>query len=211
MIGAGARWYRTNLTWGSLAAIVVLGVYGGMRVLASSLVDRPLLSVGIDFAGLILATTVALPWFRLALDSEDGDGGPRPTFRLPFGAMFGGSFLFWAGIFLGFRYLAGIPSIFVLVWYGVFGYAIADGRRSGVRALGDSVRLGQGNRAIVALMGFLLLSLNLLGAVSLGVNASPGSVAVAFVGLMITTNISMGAGAQLYRALTRARDPGPVS
>lgn len=205
LLAAGVRTYRSVFVPATVMALVVLAVFGAARAAAAWMVssDDLVLALIVDLAGLLAATVAALPWFRLMLAAARGE--PEPTsgiFRIDgFGAMFGAAFFFWGGVLLGARYLLGIPSIFVLVWYGVFGYAVADGEKSGMRALGTSVRLGQGRRATLFAVALVLLLLNLAAALPIGVEVSPVTIALAAVLLAVTTNISMGAGAELYLRL----------
>lgn len=201
IIGRGFATVRGALWVRILYAAVVLSVAGSARLYAQSFVDdgQILVPMIIDFLGMSLATVLALPWFRIVLSTERGTEEAGTT--LAWGAMAIGSAYLWGGIFLGLRYLLGIPSIFVLIWYGFLGFAVADGATSGLKALGTSVRIGQGRRGVVGLLAAVLLIFNLFGAFPLaaGVNPATGLATVAV--LAITTNISMGAGAHLYDRL----------
>ncbi len=212
-LAAGLRTYRAVFLPGTAMAVAVLGVFGVARATAAAMASEGDLVVAllVDLLGLLAATVVALPWFRVVLAAARH----RPTSMAEaiqphgLGAMFGAAFFFWAGVLLGVRYLLGIPSIFVLLWYGLFGYAVADGETSGMRALGTSVRLGQGRRAIVGAVALVLMLFNLVGALAIGVQQTPVTIAITLVLLAVTTNISMGVGAELYLRLLESVDvPG---
>jgi hypothetical protein len=210
MILRGLANYRAHPISNSAMAVVVLAVYGAVHTSAGALAARqPLLAVIVDLGGLVVSTVLALPWFRSALAAEEKTrAGLHADSLRGVAPMAVAAFLFWAGVLVGLRYLAGIPSLFVLIWYGLFGYAVAAGQRSGLRALAASIDLGHGARGAVATMAAMLLVLNLLGAIPIGFNQAPWSLVAALVGLTITTNISIGAGASLYYRLVSARQAG---
>jgi hypothetical protein len=90
----------------------------------------------------------------------------------------------------------------VIVFYVLYGYVIADGDdRGGLRALGTSVRLGHGRRiglfSLIALFGLF----NMCGALPVGFAVNPFTVALTILGLIITTNVTMVAGAHMFYAL----------
>ena len=201
IVGKGIDNYRRSALPATGMALAVLALYGAARVTAQGFVDSDdlLIAFAIDFAGLVAASILALPWFRLALSVERGedDGMPSPE-GLQWGSMAVATLFFWGGFLLGIRYMVGIPSVFVLIWYGLFGFAVASGIAPGLKALGTSVRLGQGRRWTVALLAFVLGFLNFLGLLPIGAGVNPGTVVATIVLLAVTTNISMGAGAHLY-------------
>ncbi len=201
IVGKGIDNYRRALVPATAMAFVVLAVFGVARVIAQRFVDdgNLLAAFVIDFAGLSLASVIALPWFRLALQVERGKPAAMPSpSSLEWGSMVVATLFFWGGVMLGIRYMVGIPSIFVLIWYGLFGYAVATGVGPGLRALGTSVRLGQGRRWTVALLALVLAFMNLLGLLPIGAGVNPVTVTATIVLLAITTNVSMGAGAHLF-------------
>ncbi|NNE96103.1 MAG: hypothetical protein HKN24_08765 [Acidimicrobiales bacterium] len=197
------------------AAAVTLGVYGLFRWPAQQLFDddRVYQSVAVDLVGLVVAGTVAHPWYAYALDAARGDAvdvrGPLRSSRL-YRTQLVSSFWFWAGVLLGLRYLAGLPSIVVMLFYAFHGYVIADRKlKSGMMALGTSVRLGQGRRIGLFALGGLLIVFNLFGAISLGFDVNPLTIALAIVGLAITTSITLVCGAVVYDALDAELDDEP--
>ncbi len=199
--------YRRSLVPASAMAVLVILVYGSARIIAQNSVDEGNLGTAfaIDALGLVLATVLALPWFRLALATERGSS--PANLPLEWGSMLVAALFFWGGILLGIRYMVGIPSIFMLVWYGLFGFAVAAGTKPGLNALGTSVRLGQGRRWAVAATAAVLAFLNLLGLLPIGSGLNPLTATVAVLLLVATTNISMGAGAHLYDRLKESEAP----
>lgn len=206
LLARGFASYRRHFGPASLAALPVFAVYGGTLAVVASIPEgaSAFVDLSITLIGLVIATVMALPWFRLVLSQEQQPASWRDALRstpLHFSSMFGASFLFWAGIQLGFRYLAGIPSVFILVWYGLFGFAVADGEASGPKAIGVSVRIGQGRRPVVATLAIALVFLVFVGGFPVGIDVNPLTIAASVVGLTITSNVSMGAGAALYQRL----------
>ena len=184
----------------ALPTLVTLSVYAGFRVLVPTIED-PWLLFGTDVLGLVVTTVVAYPWFLAALRAVDEDGGPDLDLAR-FGDQMVAAIFFWAGVMLGIRYLFGLPSLIVLVFYAFFGYAVADHeRRRGLKALGWSVYIGAGNRVRVFVIGLLLGLVNLfaLGTVAAGVNVV--TIAVSAIIIFVTSNVTLVAGAHLYRSL----------
>lgn len=206
ILAAGAATFRRMPVSGSLFAVIVFGLFWVGRASAAERVAEGSLAIAllIDFVGLVVATVASLPWFRTTLRAHrDGaELGPAGRQIKP---MLVATLFFWGGVLLGIRYLYGIPSVFVLIWYGVFGYAVADGESSGLKALGISVDLGQGRRTAVAAVGLVLALLNLLALLPVGYNLGTAGLAISGVLLVVTTNVSMGAGAELYDRLRRSR------
>jgi hypothetical protein len=107
----GIAMLRTTLVPGGLMALVVIALYGTARWVANGFVedDRVEGALLLDAVGLIAATVVELPWFRLALTATAGNGEGRPR-SMDIGEMAGrivamlvAATLFWAGILLGIR------------------------------------------------------------------------------------------------------------
>ncbi|MBK5267225.1 MAG: hypothetical protein JJE47_07305 [Acidimicrobiia bacterium] len=158
--------------------------------------------VGFLVAGMVATTTVAYPWFRLALASIDGTAAPFHVGRFYDQAV--ASAFFWAGVLLGFRYLYGIPALFVLVMYAFFGYAVVEEpRRGGLKALGWSVQVGTKRRVGIFAIVALLLTMNLLAFIPIGLGTGSLFVAATALLLTVTTNVSIVSGAVVYRALER--------
>ncbi len=210
----GFRGYFRNIVPLTAAALLTLTVFYLVVALpASELSDSSKWVRGLAFAsGLIFTGTTAYPWYSYALDA--GDGIPvrwKRPFEKPelFLQQAVSSFWFWAGVALGFQYLFATPAIFVVILYAFHGYLIADRRStSGMKALGTSVRMGEGSRIILfglfALFGFF----SLLGAIPLGIQGDDGeplvnifTVSLAVIGLAITTSVTLVAGGRIYRIL----------
>lgn len=207
MVRRGVDNVRRNPMAHLISAAIVFAVFGSARVLATASADRGQVIAGlaIDVVGSVIATVVALPWFRTALAGErDSAPGGSPLDGI--GAMTVGAIFFWAGVLLGLRYLFGIPSIVVMVMYAFFGFAIADGQASGLHALGTSVRIGQGRRTVVGVVGLVLGFLNMLAAVPLALEATPLTIAISAILLGLTTSVSMGTGAHLYDRLLQSEE-----
>ena len=207
LFSGGVRGYRANLGPLTAAAVVTMACFAVFRYPAQMALNdgRLATSAGLDLIGLFVGGTVAYPWFSYALDAASGvEIRVLEPFRhgRRFRAQAVGSLWFWAGVLLGFRYLYGLPSIIVIVFYVLYGYVIADGDdRGGLRALGTSVRLGHGRRiglfSLIALFGLF----NMCGALPVGFAVNPFTVALTILGLIITTNVTMVAGAHMFYAL----------
>lgn len=206
LVGKGLTTYKSRPALLSVLSLLVLGLYGTARNYAASLqTTRRGLALLVDVIGLVGSTVLALPWFKTSLVLMRDSRAPlRELLRIGegLGPMLTASAFFWAGILLGVRYSFGIGALFVLVWYGLFGYAVAAGEGSGLKALGSSVRLGQKSRLTVAALGAVLLTLNLMAALPIGVQQTPFTILLATALLVVTTNISIGAGAHLFSLLT---------
>lgn len=151
---------------------------------------------------LVAATVAAYPWFLAALRSIDEDGRPPPFELVRFADQTVAALFFWGGVLFGLRYLFGLPAIVVALLYAFFGYAVADEqRRRAMRALGWSVHIGQGRRLKILALGLALGALNLFALSVIGAGLNPITVAIAGVLVIVTANMSIVAGARLYRAL----------
>jgi hypothetical protein len=205
MFMAGVDGYRRNFVILSVAGALTLSTYLAFRLYAqAALADgRIARSIVFDLAGMILASVVALPWYSYALDADRAlPVDPAKPFRSIglFAPQAVASFWFWAAILLGLRYLYGIPSILALVFYAFYGYVVAEGRVTGLQALGISARLGEGRRVGLFAVSLIFLVFNLFGAIALGFFVSPLTVVLAFLGVLVTANITLVAGARLYRS-----------
>lgn len=193
-----------------VSAAITLGTYLAFRIPAQTALDggRLVQSVVLDLVGLVSAGVVALPWYAVSLAVARGE--PAEPARIlvagPLVSQAVASVWFWAGILLGMRYLYGLPALFVLVLYAFHGFAVADGTPSGLQALGWSVRLGEGRRVGIFAIGVLFLLFNMAGATALGTGVGPLTIAVTAIALLVTTNVTMVAGAHLYTILEAARD-----
>lgn len=208
MFRSGISGYVRNLVPLTAAAAVTIAVFGVFRFWAQVAINdgRTFQSIVLDLVGLVLAGTIALPWFAYALDAARDQpidlAGPWRNGK-QFVAQLVCAIFFWAAFLLGLRYLAGIPSILATLFYGFYGYVVADrAAKGGLRALGTSVRLGTKRRvalfAILALFG----AFNLLAAIPLGYDVSALTVVLTLALLTVTASITLVGGACLYDALT---------
>lgn len=232
MFSAGVSGFTSNAPILMLSGLPVFIVFGlastPWRNFNGELTDRvaadPTASLSIleqlAWVGLLMAAAfpagiVAAPWFRYALDVADGreinvmapliDGGKMLNHAFA-------TFWFWAGIALGLRYsflIPGLPSIVVLLLYPFYGYIIAGGREiNGLKALGVSVRLGQGRRLGLFAIAGLFFMFNLVGVLGLGVGldvetGSPSilGVVLGILGITATGSVTLVSGAAIYRVL----------
>jgi hypothetical protein len=195
----------------SVGALLTLVVYGAFRYPANELFvdDKIYQSVALDLVGLIIAGTLAVPWYHYALAAADGReidlAAPFADKKL-FAYQAVASFWFWAAVLLGLRYLWGIPSIFAMLLYAFHGYVVADGRsKGGMMALGTSVRLTEGRRVGLFAIAGLLLVFNLFGMIGWGLEdlSAPVRLLLAVVGLTVTSSITLVMGAMLYRVFEK--------
>lgn len=203
----GLRGLRRQPVGLLVAGFVTVGVYLAFRFPAQSATDEGNLVVGLalDLLGLVVSSTVALPWYMYALAAFDERRLSRVDIlasldRLSTQAV--SSFWFWAGFLLGLRYLFGLPSILALLFYAFYGYVVADGQTtSGLKALGLSAAIGQGKRVGLFAIGGLLFVFNLFGAVAIGFGITPFTIALAVAGFVLTASITLVGGAAVYRTL----------
>ncbi|MEM8924617.1 MAG: hypothetical protein AAGD35_14030 [Actinomycetota bacterium] len=212
----GIEGYIANVVPLSVAGVATLLTYGAFRYPAQLLFDDGAVgrSLLVDLVGLLIAGTIAYPWYSYALDAAAGDGVDwRRPFEEPrrFAYQATASFWFWAGVLAGVRwgaYLFFLPAILVILLYAFHGYVNADrSRDGGLKLLGVSVKLGAGYRiALFALMA-LFIMFNFMGAIALGFGEiGPLTITGAVVGMVITTNVTMVSGAHLYRVLLERMD-----
>lgn len=214
---AGFRGYRENFVPLSLGALVTLAAYAVFRIPAQRLYSdgQVWTSIAVDMVGLLISGTLAYPWFAYALKafrSEPITLAEPLAHPKRFLHQAGASFFFWAGILLGVRYpFLGIPflSLLILVLYAFYGYVIADtppdkeGMRGSSFALGTSVRLSEGRRFGLFAIASVFAIFNFFGAVAgIAVGQSLendlAGYAAAIVGLVVTTSITLVAGAFIY-------------
>lgn len=213
VFAAGLRGFVSHPGPLLFAGAATLGTYMAFRLPAQrAFVDGELLrSILLDLAGMILASVVAAVWYSYALQADRGGAvdsmRPFRQIRL-FGVQAVASFWFWAGFLLGLRYLYGLPSIVVLLFYSLYGFVVADvAPSSGLKALGTSVRLGQGRRLGLFAFAGLFTVFNLVGAIALGFDTGPVGLVLAFLGVTATASITLVSGARIYRVLS---DSSPV-
>ncbi len=207
MFREGWAGYRRNIGPLTVGALATVAVYGVFRLLAQQALNdgQEIASVVLDLVGLVLAGTVAAPWYSYALDaarSRPTDLGAPWRDGALLSAQFVCSFWFWAAFMLGLRYLFGIPSILAVLFYGLHGYVVADRvAKGGLRALGTSVRLGHKRRVALFAILALCIVFNLMAALPLSYGASPLPIAVSVAAFTVTASITLVSGACLYDAL----------
>ncbi len=225
----GVRGYFPNAVIMTLAGIPVLAIFGLLSrpwtnfqsdlqgQVDSGAIDSigvldSLIWVGLLLVAAIPAGIVAAPWFKYALDIVDEKEinvmAPLIDFpKLLHHAL--ATFWIWAGIGFGLRYLRGLPSILVVLLYAFYAYVIADGREiNGLKALGTSIRLGQGKRLGLFAIAGLFFVFNLFGALGFGVGLEDGSpsllgIALGILGLSVTGSMTLISGASIFRVLGR--------
>jgi len=195
----------------SWMAVVVLGVYAAARLGASFFLatDRTVSAFLVDLGGLIVATAIALPWFTLSLavarQRHAGFERSWAESQGSFVAMAIAASAFWLVVVFGVVYALGIPSLIVLVLFGLFGFAVANERLTGLRSLRHAYRVGRGQRTLIAAVALLLLIAN--GAIASALGSGPVLVLVALPLLVMSTGFSMSTGAHLYLLLLGAQSP----
>ena len=206
MFRQGLTGYARNIGPLTVGAAATLVVYGVFRVLAQQALDdgQQLASIALDLVGLVLAGTVALPWYVYALDAARSE--PIDLAAAWRGGRFSAQFVcaiwFWAAFMLGVRYLFGIPSILALLFYGFHGYVVADrAAKGGLRALGTSVRLGHRRRVALFAILALFIVFNLVAALPLGSGATPLTIVTSVALFSATGSVTLVSGACLYDAL----------
>lgn len=209
---SGFSGYLKNVVPLTSAAAVTIAIFGIFRfwAQAASNDDRIFQSIVFDLAGLVLAGTIALPWFAYALDAARDKpidvAGPWRSGK-QFAAQFVCAIFFWAAFLLGLRYLAGIPSILAALFYGFYGYVVADrAAKGGLRALGTSVRLGTKRRVALFAILALFAAFNLLAAIPLGYAVSVLTVVLTLALLTVTASVTLVGWACLYDVLTERLD-----
>lgn len=179
------------------AALAVVGAQVG-----TPSVDRPNVGVAIASALVQLGQVlIGFVWIRLALSLHDGSR-PAASDALPSLPRFL-SFLL-ATVLFGLIVAAGLvllilPGVVIAARLGFYGFVMAEESLSPVDALRKSFEITRGATVDLVLFGFLLLTLNVLGAVALG------------VGLFATVPASALAAAFVYRRLApRAQASEPA-
>ena len=212
MFRSGISGYVKNVVPLTAAAAITVAVFGLFRFWAQVAInnDQTLQSIVLDLVGLVLAGTIALPWFAYALDAARDKpidvAGPWRSGR-QFAAQLVCAIFFWAAFLLGLRYLAGIPSLLAALFYGFYGYVVADrAAKGGLRALGTSVRLGTKRRVALFAILALFAAFNLLAAIPLGYAVSVLTVVLTLALLTVTASVTLVGWACLYDVLTERLD-----
>ncbi len=204
-------WIR-NIVPLTLAGVVPIAVASGFGFFAQQFNEVVTIRDGIlwftfNFIGWVIAGTLSYPWYMYALRAADGEPvNLAEPFETPkrFVAQFIGSFWFFAGFLFGIRFIVipFLPAILILVLYAFYGFLIADEGRSGINALGTSIRMGEKRRIGLFAIALMFLMFNFLGAVpGLGLLGASFAVRLGLVslGLVFTTSITLVGGAAIYR------------
>lgn len=195
----------------------LLPVFGTMPLLvpAALAFDDDRAGAGITFtmAALVLGGALAYPWCHYALRAARAEPIElAEPFRewVRFMPMLVASFWFWAGMLLAFQFriLGGLPAVAITMAYAFFGFVVDERHdQGGLKALGTSVRIGDGRRfALLALVclysvvGFLVFLLAASAAVGVGLSGAIATMIVAVL-MMPFIAFALVAWASLYDVL----------
>lgn len=177
------------------AALAIVGAQVG-----TPSIDRPHVGVGIASVLIQLGQVlIGFVWIRLALSLRDGER-PAPSDALPstprFLSFLLATVLYGLAVAVGLALLV-LPGVVIAARLGFYGFVMAEEPLSPVAALRRSFEVTRGATVDLVLFGFLLLVVNVFGALALG------------VGLFATIPTSALAAAFVYRRLSpRAEAPG---
>jgi uncharacterized membrane protein len=192
---AGWRGFVANIAPLLIVALVVWVVTAVFNVRAnqSPAVVQFVLGVVSFFVGQV----VAIVWISLALAIVDGREITTDTL-LPSGATLVSyiiaSLLFSLMFAIGLVLLV-VPGIMVAVALGLYGWALVDKGLDPIEALRHSSRITSGNRWSVFVFLLAALALNIVG------------VLLLVVGVLVTSAVTLIAGAHLYRQLDGSLQP----
>lgn len=186
-------------TKANLNTVIVLTIAGGLAAGIPSWVaevlerSSPFLSGVFRLASVIMSLIVGIGALRVSLRLHDsqpvavGDlfAADWSLFRRHLVATIAYSLIVGFGLFLFV-----IPGLMFAVRFAFYGYFVVDRDAGPHEALAQSETATQGARLDVFLLGWLLIVLNVLGAMLL------------FIGLLISVPLSTIALARAYRALT---------
>lgn len=210
--GWGAFKQRAGF-WIGVAA-VMLGVSIGYQILggifagvfAGSGLLLILISLALLAAYVYAQTRLTIGITAMALATADG-GAPgfesllaKPHLLLPY---FLAYLLLSIATGIGFLLLV-IPGVYLLIRFGLFGFAIVDKETGVVDSFNASSALTEGYRWDLLLIGVVLFLLNAIAAIPFG------------LGLLITLPMTILCAAHIYRRLQRAhgligqRPPTPI-
>lgn len=212
-LAAYGRGFAPVSVAGAATLAVLVGVGTPAQILWND--DQTIQAYVLGLVALVATGTVAAVWYRAALAVADDVG-------FEVGDVFGGgvpwvgqlvaSCWFWAGVFVG-PQLGGplfgtLIALLVLVFYLFHGFVLADGRTdSGLKALGESVRMSDKRRIAVFALIAMFFMLNFVALLPLsfglesGLSLDPIRVAITLALLLVTTSYTMVCGAVLYRSL----------
>ena len=177
--------------------------------------DRTPAAITFTLTAMVLGGALAYPWCHYALAAarqEPVDLAAPFRDWVRFVPMLVASFWFWAGMLLAFQFqiLGGLPALAIVMAYAFFGFVVDDRHDlGGLKALGTSVRIGDGRRfALLALaglyaaIGVLVFMIAAAIVVSAGLTGAPASVVVAVL-LLPLVAFSLVSWAALYDVLRK--------
>lgn len=190
----GLRREPVALTVGGVLPIVVMVPFAALAGVAFD-DDRVAAGVAFSIVAVVIGGMFSFPQCHYALRTARGEAVDLvEPFRewIRFVPMLVGSFWFWAGFLLAFQMgpqLLALAGPAIVMGYAFFGFVIDDRYdMGGLKALGTSVRIGDGRRfallAIVCLyaaVGFVVYLLGFTAAVSAGLTGAPATIAGAVV------------------------------
>ena len=191
-ISYGWRGFWKNVGSLIVATIVLLVVHVIFGVI-STLFDNFILQYAFSILGYVVTLLIVLGLLRMALAITSGQppNVSELTNTNAWGTYIAASIIFAIASGIGFL-LCIIPGIIVYVFWGFYGFVIADrGEGVGVgEAFSRSVEITAGNRWQLFGLGILLILINFVGALLCG------------VGLLFTYGITAVTGAYAYRQLS---------
>lgn len=198
-IGVAAILFGLTIVYQVLGGIFA-GVFGGSGLLLG------VISLALLAAYVYLQTRLTVGITSMALATADG-GTPgyesllaKPHLLMRY---FLAYMLFSIATGIGFLLLV-IPGVYLLIRFGLFGFAIVDREVGVVESFNASSALTEGYRWDLLLIGVVLFLLNAIAAIPFG------------LGLLITLPITILCVAHIYRRLERAhgriapRAPTPI-
>ena len=206
----GVEGFRKNVVPLLLGSSVVLAAFTGFGFWAGEFETFTGAWFAISLLGFFLSGTLAYPWFSYALQAAQGESVDlQAPFEHPkrFAHQAVATFWFWAGVMLGVQFLRGIPSILVLIFYAFYGYIVAEAGKGGSYALGTSVRLGEKRRIGLFGIAVLFAVFNFIPVVVAASVPLPIATAVImFVGLAVSTSITLVSGGAIYSVVKELRN-----
>lgn len=155
----------------------------------------------VSLVAFVVSQFVAIGWITIALDIVDGRritaAAVTDRFRLVVPYLIA-SVIYGVMVGVGLVLLI-VPGIILAIIFAFYGFHIIDTSESNpLAALGRSAEITRGRRMKLFGFGVVLVLLNILG------------LLVFLVGVLITSGISLIAGAHVYRSLSPAVPAGPA-
>lgn len=201
-----------------LGALVPVLIMVPLAAMAGTALDDDRVAAGVTFS--ILAVVVGgmfsypLCHYSLRAARDEVVDLAEPLRQwIRFVPMLVASFWFWAGFLLAFQFgpqLLALAAPAIVMGYAFFGFVVDDRHdQGGLKALGTSVRIGEGRRfALLALvclyaaMGFVVYLLGFTVAISTGLTGAPATIAGSVVILPFIA-FALVAWAELYDVLRK--------